>query len=398
MNFSSEKQIKNSVLNDICVLDLSRVRSGPTCVRQLCDWGARVIKIEPPEDTSEMGGPRDGPDFQNLHRGKESLTLNLKSREGKRIFQKLLLTADVVVENFRPEIKYKLGLDYKTLSAANPSIILTSISGFGQEGPYKDRPGFDQIAQGMSGLMSITGEPGTGPMRVGIPLADLSAGLFAAQGILLALYERKSSGKGQWVQTSLLQSQIFMLDFQAARYAMCQEIPKQAGNNHPTSIPTGVFQTKDGFINIAASGEAIWQKLAITLGHEEWLLNPLFSTALARSQNRDQLGEKINECTIYKTTNDWIALLNESGVPCGPIYSIDEMFSDTQVNFLNISQPVINADSEEIPVLTQPMSLSRTPSRLAKAAPKIGEDTDKILAELGHEKKDITYLRDNKYV
>ena len=398
MESSLKKQTKLEVLSDVFVLDLSRVRSGPTCVRQLCDWGARVIKIESPEDTSEMGGPRDGPDFQNLHRGKESLTLNLKSKEGTEVFQELLAKADVVVENFRPEIKYKLGLDYNTLSTINPAIILASISGFGQEGPYKDRPGFDQVAQGISGLMSITGEPGGGPMRVGIPLADLSAGLFAAQGILLALYERQNSGKGQWVQTSLLQSQIFMLDFQAARYAMNGEIPRQAGNNHPTSIPTGVFKTRNGYINIAASGEAIWQKLAKTLGHDEWIVDPLFSTALARSQNRDQLGEKINECTIYKETSDWIALLNEGGVPCGPIYSIDQMFSDPQVGQLHISQPVINSDSEEITVLTQPVSLSRTPSKLKKAAPKIGENTNEILAELGYEEKDITYLRDNKCV
>ena len=398
MESSLKKQTKLEVLSDVFVLDLSRVRSGPTCVRQLCDWGARVIKIESPEDTSEMGGPRDGPDFQNLHRGKESLTLNLKSKEGREVFQELLAKADVVVENFRPEIKYKLGLDYNTLSTKNPAIILASISGFGQEGPYKDRPGFDQVAQGISGLMSITGEPGGGPMRVGIPLADLSAGLFAAQGILLALYERQNSGKGQWVQTSLLQSQIFMLDFQAARYAMNGEIPRQAGNNHPTSIPTGVFKTRNGYINIAASGEAIWQKLAKALGHDEWIVDPLFSTALARSQNRDQLGEKINECTIYKETSDWIALLNEGGVPCGPIYSIDQMFSDPQVSQLHISQAVINSDSEEITVLTQPVSLSRTPSKLKKAAPKIGENTNEILAELGYEEKDITYLRDNKCV
>ena len=398
MESSLKKQTKLEVLSDVFVLDLSRVRSGPTCVRQLCDWGARVIKIESPEDTSEMGGPRDGPDFQNLHRGKESLTLNLKSKEGREVFQELLAKADVVVENFRPEIKYKLGLDYNTLSTINPAIILASISGFGQEGPYKDRPGFDQVAQGISGLMSITGEPGGGPMRVGIPLADLSAGLFAAQGILLALYERQNSGKGQWIQTSLLQSQIFMLDFQAARYAMNGEIPRQAGNNHPTSIPTGVFKTRNGYINIAASGEAIWQKLAKALGHDEWIVDPLFSTALARSQNRDQLGEKINECTIYKETSDWIALLNEGGVPCGPIYSIDQMFSDPQVSQLHISQAVINSDSEEITVLTQPVSLSRTPSKLKKAAPKIGENTNEILAELGYEEKDITYLRDNKCV
>lgn len=398
MLINSENGKKSGVLSDICVLDLSRVRSGPTCVRQLSDWGARVIKIEAPEDTSEMGGPRNGPDFQNLHRGKEGLSLNLKSKEGYDIFKKLLNKADVVVENFRPDVKYKLGIDYETLSTVNPAIILASISGFGQQGPYKNRPGFDQVAQGMSGLMSITGEPGGGPMRVGIPLADLSAGLFAAQGILLALYERMSSGKGQWVQTSLLQSQIFMLDFQAARYVMNGEIPRQAGNNHPTSIPTGVFKTKDGFINIAASGETIWKKLAMAFGHEEWISDPLFSTALARSENRDKLGVNINECTIHKTTSDWISLLNKHGVPCGPIYSIDEMFSDEQVNFLNVSQSVINTDLERIQVLTQPVSLSRTDSELNRAAPKIGEHTNQILAELGYEDSDIKLLRDNKFV
>ena len=398
MLLNSENRRKSGVLSDICVLDLSRVRSGPTCVRQLSDWGARVIKIEAPEDNSEMGGPRNGPDFQNLHRGKEGLSLNLKSKEGYDIFKKLLNKADVVVENFRPDVKYKLGIDYETLSTVNPAVILASISGFGQEGPYKNRPGFDQVAQGMSGLMSITGEPGGGPMRVGIPLADLSAGLFAAQGILLALYERMSSGKGQWVQTSLLQSQIFMLDFQAARYVMNGEIPRQAGNNHPTSIPTGVFKTKDGFINIAASGETIWKKLAMAFGHEEWISDPLFSTALARSENRDKLGANINKCTIHKTTSDWISLLNKHGVPCGPIYSIDEMFSDEQVNFLNVSQSVINTDLERIQVLTQPVSLSRTDSELSRAAPKIGEHTNQILAELGYEDSDIKLLRDNKFV
>ena len=306
--------------------------------------------------------------------------------------------ADIVIENFRPQVKYKLGLDYDTLYNINPAIILASISGFGQNGPYCDRPGFDQIAQGMSGLMSITGEPGTGPMRVGIPLADLSAGLFAAQGILLALYERMSSGKGQWVQTSLLQSQIFMLDFQAARYAMNGEIPKQAGNNHPTSIPTGVFKTKDGFINIAASGEAIWQKLAIALGHAEWISEPEFSSAQVRSQNRSKLGDKIDECTKTKTTSDWITILNDAGVPCGPIYSINEMFADPQIRHLQISQPVTNSQSTEIPVLTQPVSLSRTPSKLDKAAPFIGEHTDRILNELGYDQSEINHLRDNKHI
>lgn len=398
MQSNMDNRAQDSILSDICVLDLSRVRSGPTCARQLSDWGARVIKIESPEDTSEMGGPRNGPDFQNLHRGKESLTLNLKSNEGVQIFQQLVKNADVVIENFRPKVKYKLGLQYNALCAINPAIILASISGFGQEGPYKDRPGFDQIAQGMSGLMSITGEPGAGPMRVGIPLADLSAGLFAAQGILLALYERMRSGRGQWVQTSLLQSQIFMLDFQAARYIMSGEIPEQAGNNHPTSIPTGVFKTKDSFINIAASGEAIWQKLAVALGHPEWISDKLYSTSEARSKNRSMLGDHINKCTLKKTTSEWILVLNNAGVPCGPINSIDEMFHDPQVRHLAVSQSVTDTQLKEIPVLTQPLSLSRTNSKLDKAAPVIGEHTEKILDELGYKKSEITHLRKNKHV
>ncbi|MDC0461875.1 CoA transferase [Alphaproteobacteria bacterium] len=398
MQSNSEKNSKAGVLTDICVLDLSRVRSGPTCVRQLCDWGARVIKIEQPDDSSEMGGPRNGPDFQNLHRGKESLTLNLKSQEGLQIFHQLVKKADIVVENFRPDVKYKLGLDYQTLANINQAIILVSISGFGQDGPYKDRPGFDQVAQGISGLMSVTGEPGEGPMRVGIPLADLSAGLFAAQGVLLALYERINSGKGQWVQTSLLQSQIFMLDFQAARYAMNGEIPKQAGNNHPTSIPTGVFKTKDGFMNIAASGEVIWQKLAKAFDHPEWISDNAFATAEARSLNREKLGDAINVCTVNKTTADWIDLLNQQGVPCGPIYSIDQMFADPQVQHLEVSQSVVNSNSEKITVLSQPICLSRTQNSLYKAAPLAGEHTQNILRELGYSQSEITNLRDKKTI
>ena len=238
----------SGALSRYLVLDLTRVRSGPTCVRQLADWGADVIKIEAPADASEMGGPRAGPDFQNLHRNKRSLTLNLKSDDGMRIFRQLADKADVIVENFRPDVKNRLGIDYNTLAKSNEGLVYASISGFGQDGPLSKRPGFDQIAQGMGGLMSITGAPGEGPMRVGIPIADLCAGLFAAQGVLIALLERAQSGKGQWIQTSLLQAQLFMLDFQAARYLMDGDVAKQAGNNHPTSIPTGVFETSDGYM------------------------------------------------------------------------------------------------------------------------------------------------------
>jgi formyl-CoA transferase len=287
------------------VLDLTRVRAGPTCVRQLADWGADVIKVEMPEglDAGDpMGGPRMGPDFQNLHRNKRGLTLNLKSPEGVAIFKKLVENADVVVENYRPDVKHRLGVDYAALSAINPKLVYASISGFGQDGPYAGRPGFDQIAQGMGGLMSITGEPGKGPMRVGIPVADLCAGLFAAMGILTALLERETSGQGQWVQTSLLQAQAFMLDFQAARWLMAGDIPKQAGNDHPTSIPTGVFTTADGAMNIAATGQAIYSRFVKVMGHPEWLEDERFATSSARSKNRHALNALIDEATRTNTT------------------------------------------------------------------------------------------------
>src|SRR5437868_5806178 len=274
------------------VLDLTRVRSGPTCVRELADWGANVIKIETPphlEKGEGPGGPRNNADFQNLHRNKRSITLDLKSSQGLDAFKRMVEKADVVVENYRPDVKDRLGINYEALKAINPRIILASISGFGQDGPYRDRPGFDQIAQGMGGLMSITGMPGQGPLRVGIPIADLTAGIFCAQGILLALIERERSGEGQWVQTSLLQAQIFMLDFQAARWLIAKEVPKQAGNNHPTSIPTGVFKTRDGYINIATTGQKIWERFCKAIGGEHLTSDPDYATAKARSANRDRL-------------------------------------------------------------------------------------------------------------
>ena len=295
----------SKALSRFTVLDLSRVRAGPTCVRQLADWGANVIKIEaPPGVEDAMGGPRERSDFQNLHRNKRSMTLNFKSPEGVAAFKRMVKKADVVVENFRPNVKKRLGIDYKTLARINPRLVYASISGFGQDGPYADRPGFDQIAQGMGGLMSITGPPGQGPFRVGIPVADLSAGLFAALGILVALLEREKSGKGQAVETSLLQAQIFMLDFQAARYLVEGEVAKQAGNNHPTSIPTGAFKTRDGYINIATTGGKMWERFCRTIDAEELLQNPQYKTEAARSTNRDALNAEIGTvCKAAPATN-----------------------------------------------------------------------------------------------
>jgi len=386
----------STALARFTVLDLTRVRAGPTCVRQLADWGANVVKIEPPEhlEASEPpGGPRDGPDFQNLHRNKRSLTLDLKSKQGVAVLRRLAARADVVVENFRPDVKTRLGIDYAALSAVNPRLVYASISGFGQDGPYRDRPGVDQIAQGLGGLMSITGEPGRGPMRVGIPIADLTAGLFCALGILVALLEREESGKGQEVQTSLLQAQIFMLDFQASRWLNAGEVPKQAGNNHPTSIPTGVFKTRDGHINVAAVGGTMWERLCRAIGAETLLGDPSYATADARSKNRDSLNAALETYFVNRTSAEWVEKLNAKGVPCGPIYRIDQVFADPQVEHLGIVE-----EKDSLRVVGQPMTLGRTPSRLDTAPPGRGEHTSEILREMGFSEVEIEALREAKVV
>jgi len=379
------------------VLDLTRVRAGPTCVRQLADWGANVIKIEsPPGVEDQMGGPREGPDFQNLHRNKRSMTLNLKTREGLAAFKRMVKKADVVVENFRPDVKKRLGIDYKTLAKINPRLIYASISGFGQTGPYATRPGFDQIAQGMGGLMSITGLPGQGPVRAGIPIADLTAGLFASLGILVALLEREKSKKGQHIETSLLQAQIFMLDFQGSRYLVKGEVAKQAGNNHPTSIPTGVFKTKDGYINLATAGQKTWQRFCEAVGATALMRKPEYQSPEARSKNRDALGAEIDNYLAGQTSAEWVERLNKAGVPCGPIYSIDQVFADPQVQHLGIAQSVTMKDKSKMRLIGQPVGLSRTPSRLATRPPDLGEHTNAILKEFGFNARDIAALHKAK--
>jgi crotonobetainyl-CoA:carnitine CoA-transferase CaiB-like acyl-CoA transferase len=383
----------SKALSRFTVLDLTRVRSGPTCVRQLADWGANVIKIEMPpqiESGEGLGGPRDGSDFQNLHRNKRSMTLNLKSPEGVAVLKKMVKKADVVVENFRPDVKRRLGIDYKDLKKINPKIVYGSISGFGQDGPYENRPGFDQIAQGMGGLMSITGLPGQGPVRVGIPIADLTGGLLCAMGILTALLERDQSGKGQHVTTSLLQAQIFMLDFQASRYLVKGEVAKQAGNNHPTSIPTGVFKTTDGHINIAAAGGKIWERTCEALEAPELIKRPEYATGATRSQHRDKLNAEIEAITAKRSSADWIDRFNKAGVPCGPIYSIDQVFADPQVKHLGMSQLVKGTNMH---LVGQGVSLSRTPSKLVAAPPALGQHTKAVLKEFGYTPKQIAALR-----
>ncbi|MBI3301478.1 MAG: CoA transferase [Deltaproteobacteria bacterium] len=378
-------------LAHIQVVDLTRARSGPTCVRQLADMGAQVIKVEQPDD--EEGVSRHNSDFQNLHRNKRSLVLNLKDPRGVEILKKLATRADVLVENYRPDVKKRLGIDYVDLRPLNPRLIYASISGFGQTGPYKDRPGYDQIAQGMGGLMSITGPPGGGPWRVGIPVADLSAGLLAAQGILVALIERERSGEGQWVHTSLLEAMVSMLDFQATRWLIDKEVPPQAGNNHPTGIPTGTFKVKDGHMNIAASGQHMWKRLCSVLDAVDLYEDPRFATPGKRSRNRDALTVTLEERLQTKTAIEWIEALNAAGVPCGPILTIDQVFANEQVLHLGLAQQVVHPQLGPIRLLGLPVTLSRTPGAIRTPTSEKGEHSKEILDELGIDAEEIRRLR-----
>ena len=379
------------------VLDLTRARAGPTAVRQLADWGADVIKIESPDETAEVGS-RNSSDFQNLHRNKRSITLNLKHPQAVAILQQLVAPADVLVENYRPDVKHRLGIDYQRMRAINPRLVYASISGFGQDGPYSARPGLDQIAQGMGGLMSITGLPGQGPVRAGIAVADVTAGVFCAMGILIALLEREESGEGQWIQTSLLATQIALLDFQAARWLLNQEVPEQAGNNHPTAVPTGVFATADGHINIAASGNDLFGRLCKALDAERLMKHPDYSGGRARLRNRDQLNAEIEALTRARTSAEWIERLNAAGVPCGPIYRIDEVFADPQVQHLGIARAIEHPQRGRQQLLGQAVELSRTPWSLRTPTPEKGDSTDSVLAGLGYDNGAIARLRSDGVV
>jgi crotonobetainyl-CoA:carnitine CoA-transferase CaiB-like acyl-CoA transferase len=383
------------------VIDLTRARAGPTAARHFADWGADVIKVEMPQESDEdpmMGGSRHGPDFFNLHRNKRSITLNLKSPDGVAILKKMAADADVLIENYRPDVKHRLGFDYETLRKINPRLVYVSLSGFGQDGPYGNRPGFDQIAQGMGGLMSITGLPGQGPVRVGIPIADLSGGNYAAMGAFIALIERDASGEGQWVQTSLLQAQIAMLDFQAARWTVAGEVPGQAGNDHPTGIPTGVFPTSDGHINIAASGQHIYERCCKALGAESLIKDPDFANGEKRSKNRKRLNAELGEFTRRYGSLELVEKLNAAGVPSGPIYSVDQTFADPQVKHVQMAVPIAHPTRGQVGIVNQAVALSRTPSVIDRPTPGLGEHTDEVLGGLGYSPDSIADLRRRKLI
>ena len=390
--------MRQGALSRFTVLDATRVRAGPTAARLFADMGARVIKLEIPPGApggDDMIGGRDHnrADYENLHRNKESLTLNMKAPEGLGVLKELVRRADVFIENYRPDVKRRLGIGPDELRAINPRLVYASISGFGQDGPYANWPGFDSIAQGMGGLMSVTGRPGEGPMRVGIPLADLCAGHFCAMGVLAALLERDATGQGQWVQTSLLESQIAMLDFQAAQWLIDKKVPGQHGNEHPLTAPTGVFKTQDGYLNLAAIGQTMWKRLCEALGLPGLIAEPGLGSDPERVQNRARVNAAIGAAIATRSTAQWTEVLLKAGVPCGPIHRIDEVFADPQVQHLGIAWPMHHPEIGDIALVGQPMRLSNHPRDAApRPAPRQGDDTDAILRELGYGEQRIAEL------
>src|ERR1051326_1463831 len=385
-------------LSHIKVIDLCRARSGPTAVRQLSKMGAQVIKVEALVSDEHGTGPRDGFDFQNIHPNKRSITLNLKHPEGRGVLLRMVPGADVVVENFRPDVKHRLKIDYGTLSAINPRIVYGSISGFGQTGPYCARPGLDQIAQGLSGLMTVNGEPGRGPMRVGLPVADLTAGFMLAHGIVCALLERERSGRGQWVHTSLLQANIRLMEFQAARYLLAGEVPGQAGNYHPISEPTGVYRASDGSLIIQAGGQTMFRRLCDALGAPQLVEDPRFVNGRTRLKHRPELTVEIEKCLTARTADEWVQRLTEFGVPAGPVLNVEQCFANEQVQTLpmvfEVEHPVLGREK----ILGPGVQMERTPPRICSAAPEHGQHTDEILAELGYSETDIARFHQQEIV
>ena len=384
-------QPASEALAGLVVLDLTHMRAGPVCVRQLADWGANVIKVDRPGDPPDFAGRQEG-DFQNKHRNKRSIAINMKTQEGRAAFHRLVKKADIVVENFRPDIKHRLGFDYETLQKINPRIILSSISAFGQDGPYKDRVGVDQIIQGMSGLMSVNGVPGDGPLRVGIPIVDICTGVYAALGIMTALYEREKSGQGQWMQTSLIESMMFFLDIQAARYVADGIVGKQVGNEHPTGVPTNAYKTSDGYINVAPP-PAMWGRVCKAIGREDLIKHTDYATREVRRKRRKEINSIVQDFTIQHSTATLLEIFQQADVPCGPIYDIKQAYDDPQAQHLGLTQSVIGESGKEIRLPRQPFSLSRTPSTLTRRTPKFAEHTDEVLGEFGFTQTEIADLR-----
>jgi crotonobetainyl-CoA:carnitine CoA-transferase CaiB-like acyl-CoA transferase len=383
------------------VIDLTLARAGPSCVRTLADWGADVIRVEPPPEEGEAGelvGRRDGSDFQNLHRNKRAITLNLKTAEGREILLRLAEQADVVVENMRPGVTKRLGVDFESVCKRNPRIVYGSISGFGQYGPYGSRPSVDQIAQGMSGIMSVTGLPGQGPVRVGVAVTDIMAGAFLAQGILIALLDREVSGQGRWVQTSLIEAGLTLLDFQATRWTMDKKIPPQEGNNHPTNTPMGCFRTADGHINIVATSNKNFQIFCKLIDRASMASDPRFASAALRRQNKEVMNAMIAEALQAKTTAEWFELIVAAELPGGPVYNIKQAFADPQVEALRLKRSVTHPRLGELDLVAQPCQITGFDRDIRTATPDLGEHNNEILGSLGYSAEEIAKLKASKVI
>jgi crotonobetainyl-CoA:carnitine CoA-transferase CaiB-like acyl-CoA transferase len=385
-------------LSGLRVLDLTHARAGPTAVRLLSDWGAEVVKIEQVPSAASAGrsinGARRGSDEQNLHRNKQSLCLNLKDAQGLALFKRLAESADIVVENFKAEVKHRLGVDYDSLRVINPRLIYASISGFGQDGPYGERAGVDQVVQGMSGLMSITGFPDGAPTRVGVAISDTTAGMFLGQGILLALIHRERTGEGQWVHTSLLESMMCKLDFQGARYTMSGEVPGRQGNDHPTLVPMGTFAAKDGAVNIAAPTQRLWERFCEALDAQTLLTDPAYAHARDRAEKIATLKPAMEAITSQLKIAELVERLNAVGVPCGPINTVGAAFDDVQVQHLGMAKPAPHPDLGDLDLIRSPINLSASPqpARFDRAAPDPGQDSVDVLTSLGLSTEEIDEL------
>ena len=383
------------------VIDLTLARAGPSCVRTLADWGADVIRIEPPPsdaDASELVGRRDGSDFQNLHRNKRAITLNLKSDAGREVFMRLAEQADVIIENMRPGVTKRLGVDFASVKQRNPRIVYGSISGFGQYGPYTSRPSIDQIAQGMSGIMSVTGLPGQGPVRVGVAVTDIMAGAFLAQGVLIALLDREVSGEGRWVQTSLIEAGLTLLDFQATRWTMDKKVPPQEGNFHPTNTPMGLYPTADGFLNLSATGNKNFSTFCRLIGREKMASDPRFTSSALRARNKEALNELIASALRTRTSRDWFEMMVEAGLPCGPVYNIKDAFADPQVEALRIRRTVTHPRLGDVDLIAQPCEMTGFDRSIRTATPDLGEHNDEILRSLGYDTEAIERLKAERVI